>query len=469
MKTVPIPLAQTSDRHQSRLVDSQTLVNCYIEYHGPHRTRAATIQHTPGTQRVATLQGAGRGLWSFNGYLHAVYGTRLYRVTHNFQVEELGRVVDDGAPVMMFDNGRQLGIQSGPHLYAYTEANGLEVTQDPNVSPIVAADWIDQYAIIASADGGFGVSKLFSIDEYDPTEIAFAERKPDPITTLIVHHNEVLVAGSDSIEVWVVTDDLDFPLERVREIAIDLGVAGRHSIANVPMNQTDHAVVFLASDLTVRMMSGYQPVRVSTHGIETEISRWAATTGISDCVAVPYSSRGHHFVAFNFPAAGATRVYDTTTGRWHDRGYESAWSVRSALQFRGENLAADSDGGLFRMSDDVYLEDGAKVRRIADAPPIVGAHRLAMSRLEIDVETVDHVDDEAPSLEVSWSDDGGSNYHPAREVSLASAGARSKRVSVRRLGAFEGVQGRRFRFVLHDDAPFSLSSASARVHMGPVL
>src|SRR4029077_8286757 len=121
--------------------------------------------------------------------------------------------------------------------------------------------------------------------------------------------------------------------------------------ANASIARLGESFAFLARDdrgTTVAvMMRGYEPVRLSTHAVETDLQ----TAPVGDAIGMSYQQNGHEFYVLTFPAADKTWVYDLATNLWHKRAIRDTNNVlhrdhpNCMAFFQNMNLVGDYQKG----------------------------------------------------------------------------------------------------------------------------
>lgn len=151
--------------------------------------------------------------------------------------------------------------------------------------------------------------------QYDPLDFATAQADPDLVLALVNYHEQLLILGEKTIEVWYDAGAANFPFQRFDGAFIQRGLA-----APLAWVKEDNSVLWLGEDGIFYRLDGYSPRRISTFGTE---SAWGKYRTIADAFAFVLTIEGHKFVFLNFPSAPATWCYDISTGidkpLWHER------------------------------------------------------------------------------------------------------------------------------------------------------
>lgn len=388
--------------------------------------------------------GEVRGLWQFNNYGYAVVGQSLYKVDSNWNTTLLGTITGSG-PVSMVDNGTQLFVAANPDGYIYNSSTGIfgQIT-DPDYPGAVTVGYIDGYFVFNQPDSQrIWITSLLDGTTIDPLDFASAEGSPDNIKSIIVDHREVWVFGTNSVEVWYNSGDVDFPLARIQGAFLEIGCAASYSVAKL-----DNSLFWLGSDARgngiVYRANGYTGQRVSTHAVEFAIQNYST---ISDAIGFTYQQEGHSFYVLTFPTANKTWVYDAATNLWHERaafsnGSFSRDKANCQMNFNGEIIVGDySTGNLYALDLDTYTDNGDILKWLrswrALGPSQNNLKRTAHHSLQLDCEAgVGLVTGQGsdPLVVLRWSDDGGHTWSNEHSRSIGAIGEYGKRVIWRRLG-----------------------------------
>lgn len=388
-----IPIATSSSQGRSIPLTAERLVNMYAEK-APAGSKSPVVVHgCPGLTRFCDIDTRRtRGLYRTpaDGRLYAVVRNSLYYINSDGQATNLG-TIDGSGRVGMADNGLQLCIVTGASGYTYSVTDGLQQITDDGFPGADTVTFLDGYFIFNNSTSGnrgqFFISDLLDGQVYDATDFATAESYPDNLLRVFADHSQLLLFGSETIEIWFNGGAADFPFVRAQGSVIEQGLGARWTVAKL-----DETVVWLDNEGIVRRLEGSTPVRISTHAIEYDISRgdWQNASAWS------YVEEGHQFYVLTVPARdlatqqAGTYVYDAATQIWHERkSYRRDYS-RSGFYARayGKHITADIDRGrLYEQSLDVYEEDGEHLIAEMQFPQIQNdGMRFKVHRLQMDVE-----------------------------------------------------------------------------------
>jgi hypothetical protein len=389
---LPVASYNQPSRNASRLL------NCYAQ--ASTGKVPVEIVGTPGVVSYRALSGPGRGLVVQQGNLYAVAGPTLYDV---YTGSEVGTI--PGSDVLTFAPGvTQLVTDNGYILQGGT----VSAIADEDFPDMTAVDFVDGYVLgVVRGTGQFAGSALNDSGDWDGLDFATAEGSPDKLVTLKVDHREVILFGTDTTEIWWNSGVSGFPFERTSGGFIELGCCARLGVA-----KADNSVFWLASDRTVRRLSGRTPVKVSQIGVDEALSGYAR---VDDCEAVSYTFNGQVVVQFHFPTEGATWLFNVTTNEWHEQSYRFV----SAIQHDGKTWVQAEDGTVGYLSNNVHTVFGESViREVTTGHVFANGQRVFVSQLDAILRTGDVDPDLVPMLQLDISHDGGNTWHsmPAREL-----------------------------------------------------
>jgi hypothetical protein len=424
-----VPFGTTSYQHRSRPVSSQRMVNGYLEV-PPTAKEVPPIVYCYGISAGSTLgNGSIRGGCVVNGVPFVVAGTKLYRIESDLTGVELGTVPGSDYVDMVGDSDEVLCVTGGTgHRYF----NGtVAAIADGDFPGAEWAEYLDGYAIVGPGDGTVYVNQTpGDFSAWNALDFASAEGAPDDIVGAIVDHRQVFLGGRDTIEIWENTGNADFPLERSPGGFIELGLGSTFGFA-----KHSNAVFFYASDGTIRMLSGYDPVRISTHAVEQAIESYADKS----CKTLTWTESGHAMVGFTW--SEGTWVYDLSTQLWHERqSYgHTRWRPVFALRAYDKWIMGDfASNKLGYLDPGTFAEWGDVLRWSATCPSINQANQfLRHLRLELVFETgVGLVTGQGsdPQAMLRFSDDGGRTWSNDHWRSLGVQGAYRTRAVWNRLG-----------------------------------
>lgn len=470
MTIVPLQLATRSNPTRYGFEGAARLVNCYAESVGSDAKAPMPVYPVEGLDAYLTPK-AGRVM--------AMLGTEtlLYGITqddteaHVWSVNSSDEVtlIDSIAVAdswYMARNRRnpttQIGIVGSTGVYYKIEGTTLTQINDADLPPPTSITVRDGYFVLPTTFGRYFITGEDDADNVSALDFGRAQRNPDTILRAIASETDIVLFGAESIE-WAQNQPsttASFPFVPVA--MIEIGLLAADCAAKL-----DRAIIFVASDGTVRVLSGYSADVISTPPVERAIGSVTASTIRAFAWTVKDTGKSWFALRSN----RWCWVYDLDGGTgWHEReSYgSSTWRVTAAGSWNGVTLLGDvSTGTIYKTSGDYYSDAGSPLIMTAQTPPVDALpYGLTVHAAHVDVvpgkgrpaET--DTGDNDPKLMLSYSDDGGQTWSSERTASMGAGGQSMTRCKFTRLGQIRR-NGRTFRF--------SASAAVARGFLGASL
>jgi hypothetical protein len=483
---------------QSKIAADDRCVNWFPEKieSGTGQTPYA-LYPTPGYAHVSTLGDApGRGLFSVNafgttGIFAAVSGQTLY-IFGGFYGNPVGTIADDAAHsrVSMVTNGdagsNQLLISSGlgTHtLYAYSGASLTTLTPQGSV-----VGFLNGYGLaLDTSSSTLQWSALENFTSWDPADVAQRNDAPDKWVTMLVHHKEVWLFGSETTSVYYTPDDPDPnapALQPIVSVFIQCGI-----MASESAKVADGSPIWLGKTYnggaSVFRANGYTPERISTFAVEYFLSQ-LGNHELSSAYADVFQLGGHTFYKLSFPGPNTvpntTWVYDVTTGFWFEEGEwdgqryiglstwcqsyitPNNWTISRTSGKVFALAVRDGDG----VTASIGLEaSGNPIRRMRRAPHLASDRkRIIFDRLEVLLEVglgLSTGIGSDPHLALRWSDDGGQTFGNTITTPAGKLGEFRTLAIFRKLGQ---ARDRVFELTVTDPIPWRLLDAYLELRVG---
>lgn len=437
-----------SYRLRSPPASSAKLVNCFIEPLPPDAKTRFLLTRCPGVFGTGSPIGTGpiRGMASAFGNGYLVSGTTFIKFNdYGGGYTNLGTVTS--GQVSIANNVDKVVVVTAPNAYYSDGETALTLPQitDPDFLAW-GARWvafIDNFMVFVSADGRFFFwADVGTATDFDALNFATPEGAPDNIVGMAVDHRQLVLFGSETIELWEATSG---GFVRTINGFIEKGCFNGDTIVKI-----DNSLIWLGNDYTIYRLEGTTPIRISTYAIEQFLSGVDVTSGR----AYSYSLEGHIFYVLCFSTG--CKVYDVTTGEWADRVSHPEdyyrWQFHCAAY--GRQWVGDSDSNrLGYFNPEYYAEytDDGVQRMEFTTQPVYGENRLAVhKRLELVLETgvgITTGQGSDPLVMLDYSDDGGLTWHALENRSIGAIGERYTRVVWNSLGA---SRQRVYRFAISD-------------------
>lgn len=406
-----IPVIGSGVTGRSEVVTSHRFMNLYPQINKDARAVVACYG-TPGLRRRVTLgSGPIRGMLKYLSTLYVVSGDRFYSVDTSFNSTLRGTLDTDEGMVFMATNGLVVLIVDGDKGWTYTisGATFAEVTDANFPTSPRSVTYADGYFLVNDS-GTQRVHYSTTGTSWGASDFFSAEQDPDDLNGLITDHNEVILLGTNSSEVWRLTAN---GWTIIDGAFIEYGCIARGTPAKI-----DNSVFWLGNDLKVYRLDGYTPKRISNHEVEYVIAQ--NVNSVANARAFSYTQEGHSF--YQLTINDTTMVYDAATGMWHERGY---WNVDDGLfnrhradchaLFKRLPIVGDYENGdIYEYDLDTYTDDGDEISSILTTRHLdAEGKRLFFQSFEAEMETgvgLQSGQGSDPQVELRWSNDGGRRW-----------------------------------------------------------
>ena len=425
---------------------SYQLTKNWYQHISPDAKSPLMLYPTPGVSTFTNVgTGQTRGMIEFGAKLYVVIGNELYRVESTGAKTLLAgstKLSTTTGRVSMAHNGstkgRQICIADGTSVYIYDSvADTLTI---PAGAPTKAThiQFMDGYFIAnnPNTSGQFAISNLYQGNTWTGSDVADAERSPDDLQAVLVSDRVLYLIGTHTVETWVNTGNLDFPLSPMQSGFSQWGTIAPYSPVDVS------GIVFWLSQNEegvgqVVMATGGQVQVISTYGISAEITKMSS---LEDAYGWTYQYHHHTFYVLTFPTDKKTFVYDITTKSWHQ------WETKSLGYFRashhvyvyGKHFIGDNTSNSVSSLDwEIYTDLGEPIQRVRRSKNITAQDpsvNIVHKAVQLDIkEGVGNSVVADPQMKLRWRDDNGpwSSYHSR---SMGKLGEHRARLIWRRLG-----------------------------------
>lgn len=454
---------------RSPFIAADRTINLYVE-ETPNARGQYALYSMPGLSPVALLPSAPvRGLYTTStGRTFAVTSTTLFEIFAGWTVLSRGTIPTGTTPVSMVDNGVHLFLSVNGLGRALDLTSNVLSTVTPPGLGFGRVAFLDGYLL--SNDPGtnrFYYSDLLDALTWDVNSVYSAEGRPDPITTLYVDHREIWVPNAQSTEVWYSTGNSLNPFARMSGVFLEQGSAAPDSLTSL-----DNTLFWLGGttkgESPVWMARGYEPLRISTHAIETAMSGMST---VADAIAFTARHGGHAWYGLDFPTGGATWIYDTSTQAWTELAHlqvggtlTNYLSHHHCIAF-GEHLWGDRSTGQLYIWDAGYHRYGTKERLCERITPHLrsGGARITYHCFEVNMQAGVGLDaavtpGDHPQVRLQWSDDGAQTWSHEHWRTCGRIGHTFERVRWHRLG--QAYRQRTFRVGMTDPVPIAIFGAN---------
>jgi hypothetical protein len=409
-------------------INAERTVNLYPEIVDAGTGKSeAWLKATPGLSLFATLgNGPIRSLFYRDGRAFAVSGDRYYEFFTDGTSTLRGTLNSDTRPAQIQTSGaigRQNFVVSGMGGYIHAlDTNAWTTIAEPGFpAGALSGLFADSYFLVLhNGTPKFSFSGLANGLTWGASDIAQKSQTSDNLVGWAYESKELWLFGSELTEVWVNTGDLRNPWSP-QPVLVPSGLAAQDSVANAPGGGLFWLHGTPRGGRTVMRSNGYRPVRISSHALDTALAGYSR---VDDAIGFCYEESGHVFYILTFPTAGATWRYDLTSGVWTEWLYWNSGSgVYEAHLGRCHTLAFDKhlvgsrvDGKIYQLSNTVYTDNSATIRRLRRAPHVAAHNKNVFHhRFELDMRTgvgllagVPGAVD--PQMFMRYSNDGGTTW-----------------------------------------------------------
>lgn len=324
-----IPLHVPAGNREASVLKDARLVNCWVEKDSAGRVwvqkRPALVRHS----NVVEGGAAGHGIFYWDGFIYAVFGTTLYRLgTPNVAV---GTVNQNGVTYSFtatLGATHKLFFHNMEHAYVYDGATISGIT-DPNfplnISPGIlgfGAAYLDGVVYVVRQTGAaiFG-SDSSGTNLNDPTtwpadNVIVAQIEPDDARFIAKHLTYLIVGKQWTTEVF---HDAGNPTGS--PLAPDQGI--KMNFGNtVPWSVQDMGgdLIWIATtregSVSVVHLTNLRATIVSTPAIERRLEAMFSAGTYLPCNVWGGKVAGHRLYAIT--TTSTTFVYDLTVGLWYE-------------------------------------------------------------------------------------------------------------------------------------------------------
>lgn len=425
--------------------------------------KAALLLHTPALGAYADfgtgpIQEICYSDGTLSGGIYVISGPEIYLVS-NGTATLIGSGLPDGS-VNWAASQIEIALCIGGKGYIIDTSGVNEIT-DPDFPSVTSVAHINGYFLWTTTRGQFIWSEINDGQDYDALDFATAEKAPDELVAVLVDHEQVILFGSSTFEVWVPTGNSLSAFEPIPGGLQQCGLASRDSLA-----QLDNSVFFVGNDKLVYRLEGTSPVRISTFGIEGKLSamNWANRANLK---GMTYAHDGHTYYGLEIPDEG-TYFYDVATNMWHQRRSKGithwgAWVLRF---IEGETYAGDRTGGyLYKLDHDALEDRYGYIERMATAGVTSEGGFVPVTNLTLDITTGKAPltgQGSNPKVMLRYSDDLGSTWSRPVARSFGKRGEYNKKPRWNGLGSIKSP-GRVYEFRVTDPVPVIVYGARQNV------
>jgi hypothetical protein len=445
MAMQPFPFPKSSTPGARAGEGEGRLVGCFATTEGGR----SYIRPIPGFATAFAITGpsAGvRGVLSVNDTQVYIVYTGSVIFVDGVTVTTLTGSIPGSDGVTIVRNNRVTAGVSTPDIVAVREDGGAYVLTSTTVSAypdadlptnVNSVDFLGGYFLFTVPDGRIFASELNST-AINSLSFTTAESRADGLRRIVVQGSLAYAFGGSTIEPYQNVGTTPFPLQRAATvppigILTTMAVGGYQDTWNGP-------IYFVASDKTVKALSGYDTATVSTPDVE----RFIVSSTASSLAVDVYTWNGRQFVVVS--GSSGTWVYDTVERAWHERDSSIAAGRMPSVYHAGEWLFGNvANANLVRLS-------GVTATGFIESGQLKAFPSRVATRLMADFTEA------AMTMYVSWSHDGGKTF--STELSRSLTDAEKYPLSVTNLG-LSTHHGIIVKFRWEEAVDWSFSGATA--------
>jgi hypothetical protein len=440
-QTIPFPV-KTSPGAKA-IESGGRIINGYAEALGDQAANKTVIRRAPGLINFGTSARTGfRGCTVIQGTLYAAYNGKL---------EKWGSA--GGASTSVGNlNGTKRGffaqnnnttpdkvfVDPDGNIATFTPTTVTNSYPDANLPAVNSVDTLDGYLVFTTGDGRAFATGLNSTS-VNALSFGKAESKPDGLVRGVSWGGRMYFFGTQTTEVWTDIGTTPFPF--ARGVIIPRGLLGPYCVSSFE-DGFSRGLIFIGDDNCVYKLDGYTPTKISDPDLDGLIESISDKTTIE---TTSYISRGHAFFQVSCPAW--TWTLDITTSQWQQRDsyLQTRSRISGAISAFGKWLTGDTQtGNMQQIATAANDEVGNPLRlRIESGPVMKFPAGATVGRADFYFTTgvgqatgIDPTQTD-PSVEISWSDDGGTTWSnpilrklgrqavPQQLISLVSCTGRS--------------------------------------------
>ena len=453
-KPIPFPLSTAPG---SRFQESAgRLINAYPEALGETALSRSVIRRAPGLRNFGTTARTGcRGFIEVGGVLYVAFNGQLEKFTSAGGASTTVGALN-GSKKGFFarnnaSNPDKWFVDPDGNISTFTPTAVTSGWPDADLPAVNATCSIDGYGVFTTGDGRAFATDLNSTS-VNALSFGRAEAKPDGLTRPVPWGDKLLLMGPQTIEVWTNVGTTPFPF--ARNFVIPRGIAGPYCVTGFE-DGFSRPPVWIGDDYAVYQYAGVEPVKISPPDLDARIEAVADKTTIEMCC---YITRGHPMVQISCPAW--SWVIDLNTMKWHERdSYLQARSrITQSIGVFGKWLVGDTQtGNVQEVTASVFQEISSPLRYRVESGPVADfPYGSVVGRADFNFVTgvgiaSGHDPDQTdPTVEISWSDDGGQTWSIPAQRKLGRQSVPESLISLISETGRASWMGRRWRVDISD-------------------
>lgn len=412
------------------------------------------VRRAPGLAQTVNVGGTGvRGILDVSGVMYAVIGTAVKTISGG-TVTTLSGSIPGTDGVTLARNNRTTSGVSTPDVVAVRESGGAYVLTSTTVSSypdadlpatVNSVDFMGGYFLFSLPDGRLFASELNST-AINALSFTTAEARADGLRRIVVQGNIAYAMGGSTIEPYLNVGTSPFPLQRSPSV-LPTGLLTTMAVAGYE-ESWNRALYYVASDFTVRSLSGYSDAVVSTPDVQRFIA--ASTASAIEMLVFQWDGRGYVAISSNI----GTWVLNVNSGSWHERvsASLSRWRAQRSVYSGSAWVMGDTASGYLQSPSATLTEAGAALGGYIQSGPLKNFPANISAKLNADFTEA------SLDMLVSWSRDGGKTF--GSELTRSLTNTEKAPVSVSNLGR-SSQHGFTVKFRWTGSADFTFMGATA--------
>lgn len=407
------------------------------------------------TEYLQVSEDAVKGMWRQDGCLDGAWLVCTGETLHKIQdgiLFTVGALPGTGFCSFASSIDRTVVVRDG---VAYlTDGETIEAIEMPEEGQEVGAvACIDSVFLLTVKDTYRFYWMNPDEDAPDPLNFASAERFPDPIISIGVVSDEIWFLGSDSVEVWQPTGDIDAPYVRVNGRSFVYGCV--NNFATVVLVRDGYPALIWTTKKGEVVLAVGTPQKISNASVEerlrnaTNIRAWGFRTFKNDFYVLSSDQ--------------ITLVYDITKQTWSvwDSYLKDVWRAHLGFEDGEDVYAGDLETGtIWRLTEEDADEGNTPLIREASGFVSMTSNQEPCYNVNLRVNSgwsTSYTD--SAVIDLRWSDDLGFTWSEYVQLPLGVKGAYGTDVTFRSLGTMNRP-GREFEIRYSQPTKFRLDYAT---------
>jgi hypothetical protein len=411
---IPFPLSTAPGTRPQE--SAGRLINVLVEPLGKTGPARAKYMRAPGLKNFGTTARTGyRGAILVNDVLYSAFSGQLEKWSSSGGAStNVGALNGTKKGFLVANNAAtpdKVFVDPDGNIATFTPSTVTNSYPDVDLPAVNSGVSINGYFVFTTGSGKAYATGL-NTTAVDALSFGAAESKSDGLTRAINWGGQLLLMGPLSTEIWTDQGLLPFPF--ARSLVIPRGIAGPYCVTGFE-DGFGRALCWVGDDNAVYRLNGYTPEKISSPDLDALI---ASVTDKTTLEMSCYVARGHALV--QIACASFTWVFDLNNGTWTERiSYNLTRSrIVGGIYAYGKWLCGDTaTGNVQEISSTTYQEISNPLRTRLESGPVenfpVGRR---VGRADFNFVTgvgsasgADPIETD-PSVEISWSDDGGQNW-----------------------------------------------------------